>query len=225
MVSTPLRTTTRTARAPARGTPYASPSGTGPTAATKWPRPPIVRRASRPAARRPSCRLRRDFAAACRPAQAAAKRLARSTQIDICFPRSCENSRPFRHADPDLSRLPDQRRCSPALAPRVLALRGVSGGATAHDPRPYVWAPGGTGGDVQERGGVLLVNVCGPIREDLGAMALGHSCVTVDGAELLDRGDEPHEPRRRGRALFFSDLARECAFGCSRSMRRERLGR
>ena len=125
----------------------------------------------------------------------------------------------------DLSRLPDQRRCSPALAPRVLALRGVSGGATAHDPRPYVWAPGGTGGDVQERGGVLLVNVCGPIREDLGAMALGHSCVTVDGAELLDRGDEPHEPRRRGRALFFSDLARECAFGCSRSMRRERLGR
>ena len=133
--------------------------------------------------------------------------------------------RPFRHGDPDLSRLPDQRRCSPALAPRVLALRGVSGGATAHDPRPYVWAPGGTGGDVQERGGVLLVNVCGPIREDLGAMALGHSCVTVDGAELLDRGDEPHEPRRRGRALFFSDLARECAFGCSRSMRRERLGR
>ena len=77
----------------------------------------------------------------------------------------------------------------------------------------------------KEDGEILFVNVCGPLREDLGAMALGHRRVTVDGAELLDRGGEPHEPGRRGKAPSFSDLARECAFGCSRSMHRERVGR
>ena len=36
----------------------------------------------------------------------------------------------------------------------------------------------------KEDGGILFVNVCGPIREDVGAMALGHSRVAVDGAEV-----------------------------------------
>ena len=63
----------------------------------------------------------------------------------------------------------------------------------------------------KEGGGILFVNVCGPLREDLGAMALGHSRVTAWCVPAITR----HTVFLN--QLYFMRVKLDCQIATSRS--------
>ena len=101
-------------------------------------------------------------------------------------------------------------RRSPAPARRVLARRGVSGGATAHGPRAYVWLRSEIARDVRNVGGVPFVGVFGRRRAEPRKVIEDRCGAATKGAELRDRAEGPHEPGEPPKPLNFFDLAREC---------------
>ena len=101
-------------------------------------------------------------------------------------------------------------RRSPAPARRVLARRGVSGGATAHGPRAYVWLRSEIARDVRNVGGVPFVGVFGRQRAEPRKVVEDRRGAATRGAELRDRAEGPHEPGEPPKPLNFFDLAREC---------------